>query len=174
MPKDCPSCYAQGVYTSNIADHANYPMFAQVDPNDSIFDGYYRGVKVELDAFARNYPKQTAQLIDLGLSVKDKQVQINAIWQDKDAQKKYIEAFKIDHGKKLVTLGQGLVKANEGVKQTWAKIESLDKSINTKTGKCEWYDIPCHFSNFAGNVGTIALIGVGAFLVYNFVIKRKK
>lgn len=167
--------FAQSTMNPNISQHADYMLFRETgvfDPNDSIYDGTYRGVSIDLnDPFTKAYPKQVKQLVDLGISVKDKQTQITAIWNNVDLLKKYTENKFADQSAKLVSLGNSVTDKQKQIDNIWSKVSSISTSAGGKKS-CEWYDIPCHIGNFTSGVGTIALFAVGGYLIYKLVLKR--
>jgi len=97
-----------------------------------------------------------------------------------------LHSHAVDFGKQLTTSKQerDRIEAKVNANKTehgvmWTSIsEKADKSHfhigggNGNGNGCEWYDIPCHFGNFTGQVGTVAIvaaIGVGAY----YLLKKR-
>lgn len=99
-----------------------------------------------------------------------------------------LHSHAVDFGKQLTTSKQerDRIEAKVNANKTehgvmWTSIsEKADKSHfhiggGNGNGKgCEWYDIPCHFGNFTGQVGTVAIVAGVGYVAYKLLSKRKR
>ena len=127
-------------------------------------------------SFESLYPKQTSQLIKMGIDltdVGDKNIQqdidIETLIQNRDDHAKYLNDAKLHRDLNQTKIEQ-LFRGQENIYKSIA--QKADAGHTHGGNGCEFWDLECHFGKGMAGLGKLALIGGVGVLAF-FLIKKR-
>ena len=122
--------------------------------------------------FEKLYPKQTAQLIKMGVDMTqlgEHQTELGKIVTRQDQEDIILHEKHLDQETRISANADAI--ATHG--HNYAGIDHTHANGATK-GSCQWWDIQCQFSKGMEGLGKLALLGVIAFFAFMLIKMRLK